>query len=200
MTKNPYQNFTFKFTKTQRDFLTEDEFEKLQNHSLGDNLSLQKVRDIYMFSVYTGLRFGDAINLKTENIINEKDGGKWIQIIQEKTKEPFRVPMLNHAIHIMRKYESESKITGYVLARISHQKLNSYLKVIAAMVGISKNLTHHTARHTFATTIALNNEVPMEIVSRMLGHTNIRTTQIYAKITTQYLKEHTDKLNKKLSK
>ncbi len=200
LTKNPYLNFTFKFNKTQRDFLSENELEKLQNHSLGDNLSLLKVRDIYMFSVYSGLRFGDAINLKIDNISLDKDGSRWIQIIQEKTKEPFRVPMLTPAVILMDKYEAESKITGYILPRISHQKLNAYLKVIAEMVGIPKNLTHHTARHTFATTITLSNEMPIEVVSKMLGHNNFRSVQVYAKITNQHLKGMTDKLDEKLSK
>ena len=202
LTKNPYANFTFKFTKSHRDFLTDEELDDLTNHTLGGNKSLLKVKDIYLFSVYTGLRFSDAMGLKMSNVIREKDGNLWIEIVQEKTNEPIRNPLLDPATLIIEKYKEDDvrKIHGYVLPRISNQKLNSYLKVIANLVGIDKELTHHTARHTFATTVTLSNDVPFEIVGRMLGHTSLKSTQIYAKITNQYLKKVTSVLNKKLEK
>ena len=197
--KNPYDSFNLKFTKSHRTFLSEDELDKLKKHTLANNKSLEKVRDIFLFSVYSGLRFGDATNLKTNHIIKDKKGKYWIELIQEKTGERFEIPVLKNAMSIIEKYDNEErKITGYILPRISHQKVNVYLKTIAEIVGIEKELTHHVARHTFATTVTLSNDVPLEIVSKLLGHNNIRTTQIYAKITNKYLSKITDKLNKKL--
>jgi integrase/recombinase XerD len=196
--KNPYQSFKLKNNKTNRDFLTEEELESLRTHTLGDNKSLQKVRDIFLFSVYTGLRFGDATELKLQHIRKTKEGKVWIDKEQEKTGEMLRVPLLKPAIEIIDIYDNEErKISGYVLPRISHQKVNAYLKVIAELAGIPKVLTHHVARHTFATTITLSNEVPLEVVSKLLGHTSIRATQIYAKITDKYLSKVTNKLDEK---
>lgn len=201
LAKNPYINFTFKFTKTSRNFLTDDELDKLQWHSLADNKSLLRVRDIYLFSVYTGLRFSDAMGLKTENIVREKDGSRWLQIVQEKTDEYLRIPILAPAGVLIDKYDNaERAITGRILPAITNQKLNAYLKTITELVGIEKELTHHTARHTFATTITLANDVPIEVVSRMLGHTSIKHTQIYAKITNQHLRKAADKLDIELKK
>ncbi len=102
-------------------------------------------------------------------------------------------------MEIIKKYDNEERrITGNILPRISNVKLNLYLKTIADIVGINKNITHHVARYTFATTITLSNNMPIEVVSKLLGHTEIKTTQIYAKITTKYLSEHAKKLNQKL--
>jgi integrase/recombinase XerD len=198
--KNPYQNFKLRNTRTNRDFLTDGEIKQMKDHSLGDNASLQKVRDIFLFSVYTGLRFGDAIELNTQHIKIDKNGKPWIEKVQGKTDEMLRIRMLIPAIEIMNKYDREErKITGFILPRISHQKVNAYLKVIAELSGIQKTLTHHIARHTFATTIALSNNVPLEMVSKMLGHTSVKATQIYAKITSKYLNEVTDRLDEKIS-
>jgi integrase/recombinase XerD len=197
--KNPYKEHKLKNTKTNRAFLTEDELDLLKSHPLGDNASLQKVRDIFLFSVYSGLRFGDASGLKVTHIRKDKDGNFWIQKVQGKTAEQLNIPLLKPALEIVNKYDNEErKVTGYILPRISNQKVNTYLKTIAELVGIDKELTHHIARHTFATTVTLSNNVPIEIVSKMLGHTNIRTTQIYAKITNAYMTKIADQLNKKL--
>ena len=200
LTRNPYINFIFKFTKSHRKFLTDVEIDVLASHTLGGNKSLLKVRDIYLFSVYTGLRFSDAMGLKMNNIVPEKNGSFCIEIIQEKTDESIRNPLLDSAIAIIEKYANDEarKIHRAVLPRISNQKLNSYLKIIANMVGIEKELTHHTARHTFATTVTLSNDVPIEIVSKMLGHTSLKATQIYARVTNHLLKKATVTLNEKL--
>ena len=133
------------------------------------------------------------------DIVKEIDGTSWIEVIQEKKDEPLRIPMLRAALDIAANYEDkERQITGYVLPRISHQKVNAYLKTIAALVGIPKNLTHHTARHTFATTITLANGIPIEAVGKFLGQTSVRTTQIYAKITNEYLKKIAQNLDEKI--
>jgi integrase/recombinase XerD len=197
--KNPYVDFKLKKHPSKRTFLSEEELEKLTKHSLGGNESLIKVRDIFIFSVYTGLRFEDAQLLTTDKITTDKDGNYKLQIDQEKTNEPLMIPLFESAIKILKKYDNtpERVIFKKVLPKISNQKINSYLKVIADIVGIEKHLTHHVARHTCATTILLSNEAPIEVVSRWLGHTNIKTTQIYAKITNNYLQKIADKIEKK---
>lgn len=192
--KNPYHNFKMKKQESKRTFLTKPELDRIEANDLGGNKSLQYSRDKFLFSVYTGLRFTDADNLKEENI--EFDGTKyWISFRQQKTHELSRLPMLSKAKDIYDKYEIERLATGFVLPRLTNQKVNVYLKTIADLAGITKPLTHHVARHTSATTIFLANGVPLEIVSKQLGHSSIKTTQIYAKITNDMLSKEADKLD-----
>jgi site-specific recombinase XerD len=199
--KNPYVDFKLKNTPSNRTFLTEDELKEIINHPLGGNESLKRVRDIFIFSVYTGLRFEDAQQLTIDRMVKDKKGNYSLTIAQEKTNEPLSIPVFKPAVDVVKKYENtdERKILGKVLPKITNQKLNSYLKVIADLTGIKKNLTHHVARHTCATTILLSNEVPMEVVSKWLGHTNIKTTQIYAKITNTYLQKMAEKIEDKFT-
>lgn len=192
---HPYREFKIKSQQGRLTYLTLEELEELQLHSLGNNRSLLRVRDVFLFSVYTGLRFSDAINLTEENIVAE-NGEWWIEYRQQKTGNANRIPFLNKAKEIYKKYESERAVTGYVLPRITNQKLNVYLKVIAEAVGIDKPLSHHVARHTAATTILLQNGIPIEETSKFLGHRDIRTTQVYAKVTNVMLKNAAHKLNK----
>lgn len=189
--KNPYMDFKLKRVPSNRTYLSDVELQKLIAHNLGDNDSLKRVRDIFIFSVYTGLRFEDAQQLTMDRIEKDKENNYTLRIAQEKTNEPLSVPLLRPAIDIITKYENspERKIFKKVLPKITNQKVNAYLKVIADLTGIKKNLTHHAARHTCATTILLSNEVPIEVVSKWLGHTNIKTTQIYAKITNSYMQK-----------
>jgi integrase/recombinase XerD len=171
--KNPYSNFKLKKVSSTRTFLTNEELQRILTHSLGGNESLIKVRDIFIFSVYTGLRFEDAQQLTIDKIA--KENKKYVlRIEQEKTKELVNIPLLEPAIRIINKYENspERKVLHKVLPAFSNQKLNAYLKVIADLTGIKKNLTHHVARHTCATTVLLSNDVPIEAVSKWLGHTN----------------------------
>lgn len=195
--KNPYREFKIKSEPGRLTYLTDAELERLEKHKLGGNRSLLRVRDIFIFSVYTGLRFSDAIHLKAEHIVYEK-GSIWISYTQQKTSNPNRIPMLKKALAIYHKYEAERKVTGFVLPQISNQKQNAYLKVIADMVGITKSLTHHVARHTAATTIFLQNGIPLEETGKFLGHRTIKTTQIYAKVTNMMLRNAANKLNKLL--
>lgn len=122
-------------------------------------------------------------NLTPANLI-EKSGNKvWIMTNRQKTNEPVRVPLLLKALAIVEKYKChpQALAEGKVLPTLSNQKLNSYLKEIAGMCNITKPLTFHTARHTFATTVSLTNGLPIETVSKLLGHSKLTTTQIYAK-------------------
>lgn len=199
LSHSPYRDFKLRDNKSTRMYLNQKELDLLIRHSLGENPSLQKVRDIFIFSVYTGLRYSDAIGLRSNQISQDKEGRYWIQRIQTKTQEHAIIPMLKPAVEIFNKYDNdERKITGCVLPRLSNQKLNAYLKTIADLVGIDKPMTHHIARHTFATTITLSNEVPLEVVSQWLGHTDIKTSRIYAKITNQYSGKMADKLDGKI--
>ncbi len=198
--RNPYEEFKLKKSPSNRTYLTQEELDALIKHDLGDNASLKKVRDVFIFSVYTGLRFVDAQQLTMDRIQKTKEGKYMINIIQEKTGEVLTLPLLPPAIKIMEKYNdsSERKVLNRVIPTISNQKVNTALKIIANNVGITKTLSHHVARHTCATTVLLNNEVPMEVVSKWLGHTSIKTTQIYGKITNSYMQKIADRLEGKI--
>ena len=185
--KNPYENFKLKQLPTQRDYLDQDELMKIQSFDFSSNLSLDRVRDLFVFSCYTGLRFSDAQDLK-EKDVNTSAEGSYIYRKQNKTKELVQVPIHDIAYQILEKYNNdERKITGKILPQISNQKLNAYLKIIGDLVGIQKNLTHHVARHTCAT-LLINQGVSMSVVQQVLGHENPRTTAIYAKLLTNTVK------------
>lgn len=195
--RSPFNGFKFKYQPTTRIFLDQKDIDSLETVSL-ENESLSRVRDVFLFSVYSGLRYSDVLALRRRNFTKDKNG-QWIQFVSQKTKEQQRVPMLNKAMSIVDKYTSEAEITGKVLPVISNQKINAYLKVLADLAGIEKKLTFHVARHTFATTITLSNNIPIEIVKEFLGHKKMSTTQIYAQITNQYLAESAIRLNEILA-
>ena len=137
--------------------------------------------------------------MKISDLKKENDGQYWITIKKViKTGKPLRIPVLQKALNVIEKHKKYAEVTGRLMPIISNQKTNAYLKILADMAGIEKKLTHHCARHTFATTVTLSNKVPIEVVSNLLGHSNLKSTQIYAKITDQYLKSMTHSLNKKL--
>ncbi len=137
---------------------------------------------MFIFACFTGLAYIDVRNLTKENIRTSFDGKPWIMTHRHKTQTPVNVPLLKVPQMLLKKYEGTLP-DGRLLPVLSNQKLNSYLKEIADLCGIEKNITFHLARHTFATTMTLAKGVPIETVSKMLGHTNIVTTQIYARIT-----------------
>ncbi len=196
----PYSKFLIKDEKVNRDFLTKEELKKWTEHSLGDNEALNKVRDVFLFSCYTGLRYTDAQEIVEDDIYIDENGNYFLAFIQNKTGNKELFPLLAPAVNIYHKYSKQREITGCILPRISNTKVNVYLKVIADLVGIKKKITHHVARHTFATTIALSNGVPLEMVSAFLGHSQIRTTKIYAKMTPEYKLEYAKMIDKKLKK
>lgn len=188
--KNPYENFKLKQVNAQRNFLTQEELIKVQSFDLNSNVSLERVRDLFVFSCYTGLRFSDAQDLKQQDVHLSNNEG-YIYRKQNKTKEVVQIPLYRIAIDILHKYDTdERKITNKMLPQISNQKLNAYLKTIADIVGIQKKLTHHVARITCAT-ILLNEGVNLPIVQQILGHDNIRTTQQYAKLQNRTVRTET---------
>jgi site-specific recombinase XerD len=198
--KDPFASFKKHFDKVERECLNAAELAELAKKEFKIG-RLQHVRDMFLFSCYTGLAYIDLSELTPDNIIIGIDGGQWLTTSRAKTDTSVRVPLLPQARQIMELYKDDprAKNSGTVFPVISNQKMNGYLKEIADVCGITKTLTFHIARHTFATTVTLSNSVPIESVSKMLGHTSIRTTQIYAKVLEHKLSEDMQKLELRLT-
>jgi len=177
MTNNPFANIRFHLKGVDRGYLEDDELNRLMNKEIG-NKRLSLIRDLFVFSCFTGLAYIDLANLKGENIVT-LNGVEWIKGRRVKTGTLINVVLLDIPKRLILKYTDDKRRKEHLFPIISNQKMNAYLKEIAAICDIDKNLTCHIARHTFAT-MALSKGVPIESVSKMLGHTNIRTTQIYA--------------------
>jgi site-specific recombinase XerD len=194
ITKDPFIGFKISFKKSNRVYINKDELETLKNITLNNNLN--KVRDVFLFSCYTGLSYIDLYNLSLKNIIKGYDGLQWIFVKRQKTDIPSNLPILPYAFSILKKYKKEKNINR-IFPMISNQKTNKALKEIAHLCNFNKKLTFHSARHTFATTITLTNGVPIESVSKMLGHNNIKTTQIYAQVIESKISSDMLKLRQK---
>jgi site-specific recombinase XerD len=181
--KDPFVNYKSKVKQVDRVFLNQDELQLIANKKFPTE-RLNQVRDTFLFSCFTGLAYADVQKLKRAEIVKGLDGEMWIHTKRKKTDTPSRIPLLPSALAILNRYADHPVCcnNGNALAVSSNQKMNAYLKEIAGVCGIDKPLTFHIARHTFATTVTLSNGVPIESVSKMLGHTNIKTTQHYAKI------------------
>lgn len=191
----PFANYKIRLEKVDRGYLTEDEIKIILKKKMVSE-RLEQVRDVFIFSCFSGLAYVDVANLKEDNIRKSFDGNLWIITKRQKTNTDVNVPLLDIPKMILEKYKGKLP-NGKVLPIISNQKLNAYLKEIADVCGIKKNLTFHLARHTFATTTTLAKGVPIETVSKMLGHTNIETTQIYARITNNKISNDMQGLDKK---
>ena len=192
---DPFINYKIHLKRVDRGYLTETEIKKILKKQFTCK-RLEQVRDIFIFSCFTGLAYIDVRNLTKDNIQTSFDGKLWIMTARQKTDTTVTVPLLKVPQAILKKYEG-TQADGRLLPVLSNQKLNSYLKEIADLCGIKKNLTFHLARHTFATTTTLSKGVPIETVSKMLGHTNIETTQIYARITNSKIGSDMQGLDKK---
>ena len=194
--KNPFEEHKPKKVYPKIIFLTQQELDKLENHTFQSE-ALTRVKECYLFCCYTGLAYKEMFELKKKDLITKPNGINWIYKEREKTERTFSVPLiLPKALEIMKAYSSESE---FLLPRISNQSFNRLLKEIANVLEISKNLTHHTARKTFASTVLLNNDIPIEVVSKLLGHSNISTTQeYYAELMPDKLSENLKKLKDKL--
>jgi integrase len=156
---------------------------------------------MFVFSCYTGLAYIDVYELTPKNLSLGIDGGYWINTTRHKTDIPERVPLLPPAMAIIEKYKNNPRVleSGRLLPVYANQVLNNYLKEIADFCSIEKPLSFHIAHHTFATTVTLTNGVPIETVSKLLGHTSIKTTQIYAKVIEQKVSDDMLNLREKLA-
>lgn len=200
ITKDPFVNWKVRLKKVEREFLSTDEIQQLLNTEFRTP-RLEHVRDIFVFCCFTGLAYADVKKLNKNDINKGIDGEYWINTARTKTKSKANIPILPTAQMILDKYEdSPYLINDRVLPVLTNQKMNAYLKEIADLSGIKKNLTTHLARHTFATTVTLLNGVSIESVSKMLGHRNLRTTQHYAKILNRRVSEDMQILKLKLEK
>ncbi len=198
--KNPFSNYKSKINEVERVYLSEGEIQSIINKDFKtDRLSL--VRDIFLFSCFTGLAYIDVKNLTKSHISIGIDGEKWIFTHRQKTETASKIPILPVTQMIIDKYDNHPQSCNQdkLLPVLSNQKMNAYLKEIAAVCEIEKELTFHIARHTFATTVTLTNGVPIESVSKMLGHKNIRTTQHYAKVIDKKVGEDMSILRDKFS-
>lgn len=196
--RDPFVKFSLKFIKPERPYLTQKEVNKLINSDF-ENSSLNKTRDVFIFACYTGLSYIDVKDLTKDNIVRGIDRSNWIYTSRKKTDQPVKIPILDTAEEIIKKYKQEMKSDDRLLPVFSNQKINEYLKKIAKKSKIKKNLTFHCARHTFATTITLSNGVPLETVSKLLGHSKLSTTQIYAKVLENKISEDIGNLKNILS-
>ncbi len=217
---NPFRTLNLSQDKTDRGYLTKSELSHLIQKDFKSQ-RLELIRDLFVFSCYTGLAYVDVAKLTNDMIEERADGSLWISTNRQKTGTPVNVPLLDMPQLIIGKYREEMEQINTLASRRnasrarrqclkledadkllpvpSNQKVNDYLKEIATLCGIDKDLTFHMARHTFATTITLSNGVPIESVSKMLGHTNIKTTQIYARITDQKVAQDMNILAQKLN-
>lgn len=198
--KDPFVGFKMSKKEVVREILTEEELQTLISIDI-QNIRIRQVRDIFVFSCFTGLAYIDAKKLKRSEIVIGMDGERWIYTRRKKTDTPTRIPLLPVVLEIMEAYKDHPQCMNQdcLLPVPSNCKLNAYLKEVADLCGISKHLTFHIARHTFATTVTLNNGVPIETVSKMLGHKSIKITQIYAKILDKKVSEDMGVLRKKFT-
>ena len=197
---NPFLGYKMTKREIERPYLTQDELTRISAKSF-EVPRVNQVRDIFLFSCYTGLAYADVKKLSRAEISLGIDGEKWIFTHRQKTETATKVPLLPPAQEILDRYSDHPQCQneGRLLPVLSNQKMNAYLKEIADLCGITKKMTTHTARHTFATTVTLTNGVPIETVSKMLGHKNLKTTQHYAKIIDKKISEDMMSLRQKLS-
>ncbi|TSD66317.1 site-specific integrase [Inquilinus sp. KBS0705] len=198
--KDPFSKYKPKVKEVKRDFLNAEELARMAGKQLVSD-RIAQVRDIFLFSCYTGLAYADVKKLRRSEIVIGVDGKEWISTSRQKTDTASNIPLLPPAIQLMNRYKDHPQCSndGLLLPVLSNQKMNSYLKEIADACGITKELTYHIARHTFATTVTLANGVSIESVSKMLGHTNIKTTQHYAKILDMKVSQDMASLTQKLA-
>lgn len=187
---DPFADFKLSLKETDRPYLTEAELDLISQKKFR-NIRLDHVKDMFLFSCYTGLAYADVKKLHRAEIEQTPNGLYWIKTRRQKTKQRSQIPVLAAAKEIIDKYCDLNKLSAQdpILPVISNQKMNAYLKEIANIAGIEKNLTFHVARHTFATTVTLQNGISIESVSRMMGHTNIQSTQHYARIVDKKISD-----------
>lgn len=200
ISKDPFFNWKARLKIVDREFLSEEEIQAIIEKDF-TNKRLDQVKDIFIFCCFTGLAYADVKKLNENDVVIGIDGDRWIKTKRAKTDTRSNIPILPTATAILEKYANhpEALNGNRLLPVLSNQKMNAYLKEIADLCGISKNLTFHLARHTFATTVTLTNGVPIESVSKMLGHKSLKTTQHYAKILDRKVSDDMSALKALLS-
>ena len=200
ISEDPFAGKRFRRTKAERTFLTEPELQRMMTLDLKAFPRIETVRDTFVFCCFTGLAFIDVQTLRRTDISTDADGMMWIRKTREKTDELSVIPLLDVPKAIMQKYENHPVVLskGVVLPVMSNQKVNAYLKELADLAKIQKHLTSHIARHTFAT-MSINNHVPLETISKMLGHADIKTTLIYAKMMDKTISEDMEVMRTKFN-
>ena len=196
--KDPFAYYRFKIEDTEPEFLTMDEIKIILDKEFTIK-RIEQVRDIFIFCTFTGLAFSDVKELSPEHLIRDNKGELWIRKSRQKTNVMCNIPILSVAASILDKYKDVAECTGKLLPVLSNQRMNSYLKEIADICGIHKNLTTHCARHSYATSVCLANGVSMENVAKMLGHTDTSTTKHYARVLDQNIFKDMQKVNSSLS-
>lgn len=201
LAKDPFYGYKMTKREVKRDFLTEVELQAIKNKKFTIT-RLERVRDIFLFCCYTGLAYADVYKLSRADIREGIDGRKWIFTHRKKTDTLSRIPLLSTSLEILAKYADHPECgnTNKLLPVLTNQKMNCYLKEVADACGIEKDLTFHIARHTFATTVTLNNGVPIETVAHMLGHNSLKTTQHYAKLLDTKISSDMAKIEEFISK
>ena len=180
--ESPFKNYKFKQKKTHKTFLTIPQVEVIQGlEGMPDHIKI--ARDIFVFAIYTGLRYSDVFNLKNSNIEEDDKGNEWIRIIMKKTNDYLRIPLLKPAKAIIELYTGQAEASGKPLPKMVEQRYNLYLKDIGKRAQLDKKLTSHVARHTFATSIRIKYQIPIEVTSKLLGHRKLATTMVYSQIT-----------------
>lgn len=197
ITKDPFANWKARIKIVDREFLSEEEIQSIVEKEFTIK-RLDQVRDIFIFSCFTGLAYADVKKLNKDHVVIGIDGERWIKTFRTKTDTRSNIPILPMAQAVLDKYKEDAFAisSNLLLPVLSNQKMDAYLKEIADVCGINKNLTFHLARHTFATTVTLTNGVPIESVSKMLGHKSLKTTQHYAKILDRKVSDDMNKLRK----
>lgn len=194
--RNPFAQFHISPNVKEREYLTEDEIKRIMAHEF-DNPTLALVRDLFIFACFTALSFVDMKELTTDEIV-EVNGEKWILSKRHKTNVPFQVKLLDIPLQIIERYKAFQE-NNLVFPNLNYWSICKRMGKMIKECGITKKISFHCSRHGFAT-LALSKGMPIESVSRILGHTNIETTQIYAKITVQKLDNDLTMLSDKLSK
>ena len=197
ITTDPFAGYEPPRPEYKRRYLTGEELQRLMTTPLRSP-RLYLVRDLFLFSCYTGISYGDMCRLTAANLETAEDGTVWIKAVREKTGMEFEIPLLDLPLHVIDKYR-DIMPDGKFLPMYGNAELNKGLKIIAAVCGIDRKLTFHMARHTYATEITLSHGVPMETVSRMMGHRRLMTTQIYAQVTDNKIDIDTQSLDERIA-
>lgn len=199
--RDPFFHWKGSWKSSEREFLTDSELKEMAEKEF-EIPRLELVRDIFLFCCYTGLAFADVKKLSEDDMVLGINGKKWIKTKRQKTKSLSSIPLLDVPASIIERYKDhpQVKTKKLILPVLTNQKSNAYLKEIADLCGIKKNLTTHLARHTFATTVTLSKGVPIESVGKMLGHKSLKTTQIYAKVLDEKVGRDMEVLEKRLNK